>query len=58
MEESIVDPQNKTLTTYTRNLGYQTVMVCYYEDLNFIFVKFVLNFNAHFVTVCGGKSGV
>lgn len=27
MEESVVDPKNKTLTTYTRNLGYQSVMV-------------------------------
>lgn len=27
MEESIVDPKNKILTTYTRNLGYQSVMV-------------------------------
>lgn len=27
MEESIVDPMKKTLTTYTRNLGYTTFMV-------------------------------
>ena len=26
VEESIVDPKNKTLTTYTRNLGYLKVM--------------------------------
>jgi hypothetical protein len=26
VEESIVDPKNKTLTTYTRNIGYTTVM--------------------------------
>lgn len=26
LEESVVDPQEKTLTTYTRNLGYQSVM--------------------------------
>lgn len=29
VEESIVDPQNKILTTYTRNLGYAKVMVRY-----------------------------
>lgn len=27
IEESIVDPQEKVLTTYTRNLGYTKVMV-------------------------------
>ena len=27
MEASVVDPKNKTLTTFTRNLGYQSVMV-------------------------------
>lgn len=27
IEESIVDPKTKTLTTYTRNLGYTKVMV-------------------------------
>lgn len=27
VEESIVDPQTKTMTTYTRNLGYTKVMV-------------------------------
>ncbi|KAK7574294.1 hypothetical protein V9T40_011485 [Parthenolecanium corni] len=26
LEESIVDPKNKTLTTYTRNLGMQSIM--------------------------------
>lgn len=26
VEESIIDPKEKTLTTYTRNLGYTTVM--------------------------------
>lgn len=28
VEESIVDPVGKTLTTYTRNIGYTTIMVC------------------------------
>jgi len=32
MEESIVDPEAKTLTTYTRNLGYTKVMVGYLEN--------------------------
>lgn len=36
MEESIVDPMKKTLTTYTRNLGYTTFMVveekCIYQQ--------------------------
>lgn len=27
VEESMVDPRTKTLTTYTRNLGYTKVMV-------------------------------
>lgn len=27
MEESIVDPEAKTFTTYTKNLGYTKVMV-------------------------------
>lgn len=27
IEESIVDPKNKVLVTYTRNLGYTKVMV-------------------------------
>lgn len=27
VEESVVDPKAKTLTTYTRNLGYTKVMV-------------------------------
>lgn len=27
VEETIVDPKTKTLTTYTRNLGYTKVMV-------------------------------
>lgn len=27
VEESIVDPKNKVLITYTRNLGYAKVMV-------------------------------
>lgn len=27
LEESICDPQTKTLTTYTRNLGMQSIMV-------------------------------
>lgn len=27
IEESIVDPKNKVLITYTRNLGYTKVMV-------------------------------
>lgn len=27
IEESIVDPEAKTLTTYTKNLGYTKVMV-------------------------------
>lgn len=27
MEESVVDPNSKTLTTYTRNLGFTKVMV-------------------------------
>lgn len=30
VEESIVDPKAKTLTTYTRNLGYTKVMVSQY----------------------------
>lgn len=29
IEESLVDPKNKILTTYTRNLGYTKVMVCF-----------------------------
>lgn len=27
VEESILDPSNKTLVTYTRNIGYASVMV-------------------------------
>jgi len=27
LEESVVDPVNKTLTTYTRNIGYTSIMV-------------------------------
>lgn len=27
VEESIVDPKNKTLVTYTRNIGFNTIMV-------------------------------
>lgn len=32
VEESVVDPKTKTLTTYTRNLGYAKVMVIYYSN--------------------------
>lgn len=28
VEESILDPSKKTLITYTRNVGYTSVMVC------------------------------
>lgn len=27
LEETVVDPKEKTMTTYTRNLGYTKVMV-------------------------------
>lgn len=27
VEESVVDPKNKTLVTYTRNIGFNTIMV-------------------------------
>lgn len=27
VEESVVDPEKKTMTTYTRNIGYQNFMV-------------------------------
>lgn len=29
IEESIVDPKSKTLTTHTRNIGFNKIMVCY-----------------------------
>ena len=34
IEESTVDPKTKTLTTYTRNLGYTKVMVIYFCSLS------------------------
>jgi len=27
IEESVIDPKTQTLTTYTRNIGYTTIMV-------------------------------
>lgn len=29
VEESLVDPETKTLTTYTRNIGFNKIMVCW-----------------------------
>jgi hypothetical protein len=29
IEESIVDPKTQTLTTYTRNIGYSKIVVCF-----------------------------
>lgn len=28
IEESLVDPKEKVLTTYTRNIGFSKIMVC------------------------------
>lgn len=33
VEESILDPKEKVLTTYTRNLGYAKVMVSIYFEI-------------------------
>lgn len=33
IEESIVDPKNKMLITYTRNLGYAKVMVSFLKKI-------------------------
>ena len=38
LEESIIDLENKSLTTYTRNVGYSSLMVCVnYTNLSFFF---------------------
>lgn len=37
VEESIVDPKKKTLVTYTRNIGYTSVMVGIYHCIVFNF---------------------
>lgn len=33
LEESVVDPKNKVLITYTKNLGFQSIMV----NINIVF---------------------
>lgn len=38
VEESVVDPQEKLLITYTRNIGLAKIMVIIYEEF---FVKFL-----------------
>jgi len=41
VEESVVDPKTQTLTTYTRNVGYTTIMV---SVTVFNVMMFVLHF--------------
>lgn len=36
VEESLVDPKTKTLTTYTRNIGYNKIMVSFIIFLSFM----------------------
>jgi hypothetical protein len=42
LEESIVDPQQRTLTTYTRNLGFTRVMVSTLSSYNYLKYKQLL----------------
>lgn len=46
VEESILDPSKKTLVTYTRNVGYASVMVGTYLILNIFFIKTLNSLNA------------
>lgn len=46
IEESIVDPKNKMLITYTRNLGYAKVMVSFLEKTwNFLIIRCIAECN-------------
>ena len=42
IEESIVDPKNQTLTTYTRNIGYTAIMVT--DMICYFFISSVVSF--------------
>ena len=53
VEESVVDPKEKILTTYTRNLGYIKVMVSYQL---FNIPIYYLVINLLFFAECCGKS--
>ena len=41
IEESIVDPKEKTLTTYTRNIAFTKVMVFFFFLLPFVYTIFI-----------------